>query len=146
MSRVSELQRRSSQSFRRWLAPSVLWADKVPEYESNQWKQNHDDNPEQLFDALGTTLQDFYDCPDVGDQNQQTDQTLVLHVYPPWICIDCQHTEPVMPSLYYKMLPAKLNNVTAGQRDTGGGLRPWFWYGCGSVSPMVGAPATQTRR
>jgi hypothetical protein len=66
----------------RLLASSGLWTEKVPEYEPEQGQQDDQNGPKHFASRIRRTLKDVHDRPDIGDQNDQTAQTLILHAAP----------------------------------------------------------------
>src|ERR1700736_2825340 len=62
------------------LGPAGLGSQKIPKNESEYGQEDYEDRPENLPSGIRAALKNIYDRPNIGDENNKTAQTLVLHV------------------------------------------------------------------
>src|SRR5580692_8422722 len=60
-----------------------LGSQKIPKNESEHGQDDHQHRPENFLARIRAALKDIDDRPDIGDQNDETEQTLVLHFLSP---------------------------------------------------------------
>src|SRR5260221_5863011 len=56
-----------------------LGSEKIPKDESEHGEDDHRNRPKNFLSRIRAALKDVDDCPDIGDQNDKPEQTLVLH-------------------------------------------------------------------
>src|SRR6202167_5881130 len=72
-----------------------LGSQKIPENESEHGQDDHQHRPENFLARIRAALKDIDDRPDIGDQNDETEQTLVLHLLSPRLFLSARlHLEP----------------------------------------------------
>jgi hypothetical protein len=62
------------------LGPAGLGTQKVPKNESKHGQDDYEHGPKDFFAGIRCALKNVDDRPDVGDQDNQTEYALVLHV------------------------------------------------------------------
>jgi hypothetical protein len=58
------------------------WAQKVPKNEADYRQQEHHHGPQHLFARVRAALEDVDNRPYISDQNDQSHQSLILHIAP----------------------------------------------------------------
>jgi hypothetical protein len=62
------------------LGSAGLRTQKIPKNESEDGQDDDKHCPENFLPGIRAALKDVYDRPNVGDENDKTAQTLVLHI------------------------------------------------------------------
>jgi hypothetical protein len=62
------------------LGPAGFGTQKVPKYESKHGQNDHEHGPQDFFAGIRCALKNIDDCPNIGNQHNQTEDALVLHV------------------------------------------------------------------
>src|SRR5258708_23961959 len=69
----------ASQSVALLLGLAGLGSQKIPKYETEHGQDDHQNRPEYFPSRIPAALKDVDDGPDIGNQNDETEQALVLH-------------------------------------------------------------------
>jgi len=59
--------------------PAGFGAEEVPKNESEHGQEEHQHGPKHFLAGIRAALQNVDDRPDIGDENYEPEQTLVLH-------------------------------------------------------------------